>query len=456
MNTFVKPGLEPGSPRYASNPGFAKTDADWLMSTSKERWYKQRRYLHLDAPISYQKARDLVTNPEVVARHAFLPLINYEITSSKISLQSDGKLESGKTKIRSISYASHADAQIYSFYSHLLSESYEAEIARCDLDDSILAFRSLNKSNIDFANDAFEEIKRRGECAVIALDISGFFDNLDHAYLKSSWANLLGEPRLPEDHFAVYQSLTRFSKVSRDQVYSKFGVSRNNPKQGGRYRICSAREFRDRIRQGGLISVNKNNYGIPQGTPISALLSNIYMLKFDSDVKAAVDEMGGSYYRYCDDMLFIVPSEFQDEVEGFAASEISKLKLRINREKTEIRNFFFRRSMLTCDKPLQYLGFTFDGQRKLIRSAAFARFSNRMKRGVRLAKQTKNRQNKIELRRGAPSSPIFKKKLYSRYSYRGSRNFVTYGHRAATTMKSKAIKKQLKPLWGRLQDEIDK
>ena len=91
------------------------------MSTSKECWYKQRRYLHLDAPISYQKARDLVTRPEAVAKHAFLPLINYEITSSKVSIESGGRLERGDPKIRSISYASHADAHIYSFYSHQLS-----------------------------------------------------------------------------------------------------------------------------------------------------------------------------------------------------------------------------------------------------------------------------------------------------------------------------------------------
>lgn len=32
---------------------------------------------------------------------------------------------------------------------------------------------------------------------------------------------------------------------------------------------------------------------------------------------------------------------------------------------------------------------------------------------------------------------------------------ITYGHRAADLMRSESIKRQLKPLWGRLQDEIE-
>jgi retron-type reverse transcriptase len=52
--------------------------------------------------------------------------------------------------------------------------------------------------------------------------------------------------------------------------------------------------------------------GIPQGSPISALLSNIYMFSFDKHMKNYVDSIGGKYFRYCDDMLLIVPSEYRD------------------------------------------------------------------------------------------------------------------------------------------------
>lgn len=54
--------------------------------------------------------------------------------------------------------------------------------------DCVLAFRSLGKNNIHFANDAFKEIQRRESCEAIGLDIKGFFDNLDHALVKGHGA----------------------------------------------------------------------------------------------------------------------------------------------------------------------------------------------------------------------------------------------------------------------------
>lgn len=84
-----------------------------------------------------------------------------------------------------------------------------------------------------------------------------------------------------------------------------------------------------------------------------------------------MDEPGGTYYRYFDDMLFIIDREYRNDIENFAQKEISTLELDINIDKTEIRDFWKTRGMQTCDKPLQYLGFTFYGQRKLSFSTIF-------------------------------------------------------------------------------------
>ena len=73
------------------------------------------------------------------------------------------------------------------------------------LSDNVLAFRSLGKSNIEFAHEAFLSINDFGECGVVALDLSKFFDKLDHAILKDQWANLLGEKKLSPDHFNVFK-----------------------------------------------------------------------------------------------------------------------------------------------------------------------------------------------------------------------------------------------------------
>lgn len=183
------------------------------------------------------------------------------------------------------------------------------------------------------------------------------------------------------------------------------------------------------------------------------------MLDFDSKMKVALEEQGGYYFRYCDDMLFITKTELRDNVEKFALNEIKQLTLEINTKKTEIRDFYRYGGQFRCKdkKSLQYLGFTYDGERKLIRSAALAKFSNRMKAGVRSANKTVSRKNHEFLINGQPpTEKLKKKKLYERYSHLGGRNFLKYGYRAAKIMKSSAIKKQLKPIWNRLQKEIEK
>lgn len=423
-------------------------------------WIRLKRYLHFDYPISdtpegIQRAESYVTDPERIARHAFYPFLDYKISFKKITKDEKGKLVP-KSKERPIAFASHIDSQIYAYYSSLLNVLYEAQIEKREIGDSVLAFRSLGKSNIDFAKEAFNRISEYGPCGVVAVDISGFFDNLDHEIIKHNWCSLLEADRLPPDHYNVFKSVTRFSLVSKFDVYGLFDISKNNPRDG-RKRICNAKEFRERVRGNGLITGNpKHSKGIPQGSPISALLSNIYMLDFDERMHQIIAEVGGTYYRYCDDMLFIIPAELTKDIEQTVQAEISKLKLDINPDKTEIR--FFKPTRvggLVSEKPLQYLGFTYDGQQILIRSAALARYSERMRRGVRLAKATKKKRDRLKARIGVEPNPLYKQKLYDKYSHLGNRNFIRYGLRAADKMNSKSIRRQLKPLWNRLQKEIE-
>jgi len=393
-------------------------------------------------------------SPKRVATHAFYPLLNYSVDSIKIKKDKLTKIIEPQKKKRPISYSSHIDSHIYSYYANKLSNLYEAKLAELNLEDSILAFRSLGKSNIEFAFEAFESIKNYGACGVVALDLTKFFDTLDHNILKKQWADLLNEKYLPEDHYNLFRSISKFSTVDKLKLYETLGISPHNPKCK-RTRICEPKEFREVVRNGGLISVNNGNKGIPQGSPISALLSNIYMLKFDLAMKNYVGDFGGFYFRYCDDMLIIVPIEIRDKVAAFVRTHIKELKVDINPTKTEIRTFTKSNGSLVSDKPLQYLGFLFNGENIYLRSASLARYSERMKRGVSFAKATMRKRNKSRINRGEPVKPLYKKDLFDKYSHLGSRNFITYGLRAARIMKSKTIKKQLKPLWKKLQSEIE-
>ena len=394
-------------------------------------------------------------NPKAVAAHSFWPLIRFQVHTAKIKQdKATGNLE-WHHKDREISYAAHSDSLIFGYYADMLGRHYEAQLAQLGLVDCVLAFRSLGKNNIDFAKAAFDEISARGGCTAVALDVSKFFDTIDHAQLKNRWANLLGAPRLPPDHYSVFKALTKFSFVDRDESFGALGVSVHTPRGGGRHRLCSPADFRAHIRETGLIHVNQYRYGIPQGTAISALLSNIYMLDFDAAANNFAKSNGGRYMRYCDDILFIMPPHLANETERFCIAEITNLRLNINKAKTEVCHFVKKGENQTCDQPLQYLGFLFDGQQVLIRSAAFARFSNRMKRGVSLAKQTMRSRNKMKLGRGAKQKNLYRRKLLARYSHLGQRNFIRYGYRAAQLMNSQAIRRQLRPWWQRLLKAID-
>jgi hypothetical protein len=421
-------------------------------------WYNERHYLHFDPPIGKRKAILIATNPKAVSKHAFYPLIKFEVTKIKVRPDKSGKPVK-ETKARPIAYAAHSDAAIYSYYAQLLSKPYEDKIAALDLDENILAFRSLGKSNIHFANDAFEAINKIGPCTAIGYDVSKFFDTLDHDVLKSQWQTLLGVETLPDDHYKVFKSLTKFTQVDKRELFGKLGLSIHNPKVQNK-RLCTAEQFREYVRANNLISKNpRPNKGIPQGTPISALLSNIYMLDFDQRVKEALEGQGGVYFRYCDDMLFIIPDaakQFVSSIDQFVTDAIKSLNIEINHDKTERRQFVLKGEKLFSDKPLQYLGFLFDGKRKMLRSAGLAKYSERMKKAVKLAKRTQKVRNQKRKKRGLLPTPLYKKKLYSKHSYLGRRNFITYAHRAAEVMGSNSIRKQIKPLWNRLQNEIKK
>lgn len=453
---FSPPKLSRGvlDRRSHAHPGFAKKS---IVLTFPSSWYRSRRYVHFDLPLGESQATKYVQDSSKVASHSFYPLISFNITSAGLKRSGTDNSFEKSIKNRRINYSAHLDAHIYSYYGHQLLAAYEARIRSHGLEKCVLAFRRLGKSNIDFALEAFKEIKDMGDCVVFAFDFSKFFDTLNHKYLKSQWANVLGKLCLPPDHYTVFKSLSRYSYIDREKLYECLGFSKTSIKKARLRRFCTPKEFRDTVRPSRLMVKNCANYGIPQGTPISAVLSNIYMLEFDSWAKRKVEESGGVYKRYCDDILFIMPLTtdrilFQQAVDR----EAKRIHLELNMTKTEVCQFLSAAPIPPDKKPLQYLGFTFDGESILLRSSALARYSQRMKRGVRNAASAANTINTIRSKRGADPRGIFTKQLYARYSHHGRRNFITYALKAAKIMKSESIRRQLRSHWTRLRSEIQK
>ena len=216
-----------------------------------------RTYPHFDAALTSEHAELLVNDVGAVASHAFHPFIEYSERWTKFSV----KGVQGSEKSRPIKYSARRDSCIFSHYRELLRAVYETELSKRGIGDSILAYRRIpkvgslgNKSSIEFAKESFDKICELQNCLVFALDISKFFDTIDHEKLKKVWADLLQLERLPHDHYRVFRAITNYSSVNREELYKVLGfigAKQVNGRLVAGYlidriplQVCSGQEFR--------------------------------------------------------------------------------------------------------------------------------------------------------------------------------------------------------------------
>ena len=444
--------------------------------TKQEFRYRKRNFLHFDLPLDLTQAWNVASKPQKVAKHPFYPLLGFSVKTTRF-LRRDGK-KVQEEKVRDIKICSHSDTAIYSYYGQILSQNYERQLEHFGLQRSVTAFRSVKDagSNIDHAAEVFDYIENNRPCVALVFDIKKFFDRLDHQLLKCVWAENIKASRLPEDHFKIFKSLTNFCWVDKSTVYQNLMISESNERYlatgGKRKRLCSAVEFREKIRGGGILQFNpelKAGRGIPQGSPMSAVLSNMYLLHFDRELTSLADNVGGLYRRYCDDIIFVVPENLKEQIMQAVSGEAGRVKMDLHPEKTHSVRFPIGKGNI-ADGVLQYLGFTFDGNRVLLRLSSIDRYYSKMRAGVSLARQTQRKANRKECKLKLPLSRLRRKQIYIRYSYLYSRrrpadssrtaktkgNFLTYVYRSAAKLKSPHIKAQMRAHWRKLQEEIEK
>ena len=411
-------------------------------------WYPDKVYLHFDGPLSRVEATALVTDPQAVIRHSFLPLISFDKRERRYRRQKVGP-PIIYSKIRPIAYCSNRDTCIFAYYAHLLNEPYERLIRQLGIHDVVIGYRKLG-SNIDLALAAFSDIRSRGSCVAFAYDISGFFDNIDHGILKRNWARVLGKTQLPDDHYAVFRRLTKFSTINRQACLRRLGEKPSAKDRDIKRRpLCSVAQYRNLIRGGDGISTNlvvpwKREYRIPQGTPLSALAANMAMIDFDIEMRKATTAMGGSYRRYSDDVLIIVPATHRAAVPTILreALKLRTRRLRVNEEKADIIEFIpGALAKGPGTRALQYLGFIFDGRRQLLRSSTIAKYYRRLHRAAAFARRQKRRVEDGTLL-GRPT--IYRRRALASLTHLGTATFVrTYAASAQAKMGSKLIKRQL-------------
>ncbi len=415
-----------------------------------EEWKEKNRdaksYAHFDKRVALSNVWDYISNPKNIEKHGFYPLIHYEKKFVKYR-KNNGKGEK-KEKIRKISYSAHIDRYIYSYYGHLLNQKYNEYLSEHDMELVAVAYRdNLKMNNIHFARRAFECIKDSEDCYIIIGDFSDFFDSLDHVYLKRQICDVLKVKSLPKDFYAVYKNITQYSVWELTDLLEFNGFE--NTSSGIRNlnlldKVLSSQDFKTEKKR--CVKMHRENYGIPQGSAISAVLANVYMIKPDEQINQLATSVNGLYMRYSDDFIIVLPRitdmEFKKVLEGVVDIISSVPRLVLQPEKTQVYkyenknlnscNSAFFNSIPNGKNIIEYLGFAFDGNEITIRDKTISKYYYRLYKKMKTIKKSRGYTPK--------GNRISCKELYENYSIKGARgkypngkargNFLTYVQRA--------------------------
>lgn len=469
-------------------------------------WFKLKRYPHIGLPIAPRQVAAVISyikSPDKIAHHAFMPFIRREMISHPYRVNSDTGVKERKRKVRKLTYASHLDSAIFAYYALKLQKSYEVFVRKNHLENVAVAYRKIkcpngggNKCNIHIAGDVFQyvrsQLRKNKEVAIITFDIKEFFDSLDHKYLKQSWKKIMGCTDMPEDEYNILKHATKFSYIRENRIFEMFKdqilcesgsiVRTKRVKRLDYMRDKNAIAYCDRknidiIRQSGYIEGHKGNAGIPQGLPISAVLANIYMSSFDIEALAEVQSAGGIYKRYSDDIVVVCPIKEAVRLKNYIINHITSIHLEIQERKTNLYEIHkvFGKAMCFHEKDgmkhkIEYLGFSFDGEHVLIKSAGLSNYFHKMWRSKRRHKRWAISIN------NSTNGRIFEHPFYKRYTLAGSvrhqirrkkgnrfvitgkksyGNYLTYAYKASEVLGSPSIKRQLRKNLHRVRKSIN-
>ncbi len=167
------------------------------------------------------------------------------------------------------------------------------------------------------AKDAVQKIKEyaeQGYTRAVVLDLSKYFDTLNHELLVNILRRDVKDERV----------------IQMTKRYLRSGVMENGV-------------------------VVKTEEGSPQGGNLSPLLANVYLNEFDQEF----NKRGVPCIRYADDIVLLARSERASErlLESSTKYLEGTLKLKVNREKSRTVSVFAIRNF-------KYLGFLFREERK--------------------------------------------------------------------------------------------
>ena len=192
-------------------------------------------------------------------------------------------------------------------------------IFEADLPPEIYAYRAGR--NAQQAAVEVEELLFRGRPAVVDADLADYFGSIPHTDLLKSVARRIVDRRV-----------LHLIKMWLD---------------------CPVEETDDRGRKTRTTEARDKRCGIPQGSPLSPLLANLYMRRFVLGWKklGLEQRLGARLVTYADDLVILCRRGAADAALHHLREIMGKLKLTVNEEKTRI--------CTVPDGEFDFLGFTF-------------------------------------------------------------------------------------------------
>lgn len=178
-----------------------------------------------------------------------------------------------------------------------------APIFEADLPPEQYGYRP-GRSGLDAIREV-HSLVNRGHLEVVDADLSGYFDSIPHPELLKSVAR-----RISDRHVLSLIKQWLEAPVEEDD------------RQGGRRRTTQSKDRRR---------------GIPQGSPLSPLLSNLYMRRFVLGWKTLghARRLEAQIVNYADDLVICCRGSAEEALKALR-SMMERLKLTVNESKTRL------------------------------------------------------------------------------------------------------------------------